>query len=456
MGSIKKNNSVHKSEVTGWGNYPTSTGEIFESTTVHQLREYALTAKQITARGNGKSYGDSSLGTHLLSCLGLNNLIDFDKTKRTINCESGVLLSQILELIVPLGYFLPVVPGTQFITIGGAVASDVHGKNHCTQRSFSKHVTEIKLLLANGETIVCSRTVESDLFWATCGGMGLTGFILQVTFRVVPIESVYIRTENIFCNSLSELFHAFRENNSLEYKVAWLDILNLKNNSYHGIVSLARHVLKDELVEAQKQSPLSLALKKRSRVPFAFPTWFLQWWMVKIFNLVKWQLQLRGMNKATIPFPDFFFPLDSILDWNRLYGKNGFLQYQFVLPSLFAEEGTQKILNEVFASSDKCLLAVIKQFGDCDENSLLSFPLKGFTVSLDFKRTDTLFALLDKLDEVVSKFGGRIYLAKDARMNLTTMEKGYPKLAVFQNVVKKFNPTKKFSSAQAERIGYIK
>ncbi|MCX6199254.1 MAG: FAD-binding oxidoreductase [Bacteroidetes bacterium] len=456
MGSIKKNNTVHKNEVTGWGNYPASTSAIFESSTVHQLREYVLTQKHLTARGNGKSYGDSSLGAPLLSCLGLNNIIDFDKTNRTITCESGVLLAQILELTVPAGYFLPVVPGTQFITIGGAVACDVHGKNHFAQGSFSKHVTEMKLLLASGETMVCSRTVEPDLFWATCGGMGLTGFIWQVTFRVVPIESVYLHVENIFCNSLSELFHAFRENNSAEHKVAWIDCLSKKNKNYKGILTLARPNTLVELSAKKKLNLLKVRMKKTFRVPFYLPSWFLQWRLVQIFNRIKWLVQLRAKDSASIPFSDFFFPLDTILDWNKLYGRKGFLQYQFVLPTLFAEEGTQLILDEVFASNDKCLLAVLKQFGDCDENALLSFPLKGFTVSLDFKRTDTLFALLDKLDEVVLKLGGRIYLAKDARMNLTAMEKGYPKLQEFQNVVKKFNPTKKFSSAQAERIGYIK
>ncbi len=447
---------VQKNKFSGWGNYPVSQGAMLESEGFYKIQQHVSTAEQLTARGNGKSYGDSALGTCLLSSLRLNKILNFDKNDGCITCESGVLLSQILERIVNEGYFLPVVPGTQWITIGGAIASDVHGKNHIAQGSFSKHVTEIKLLLACGNTIVCSKTIEPDLFWATVGGMGLTGFILEATFLLSKIQTAYLQTENIFCQNLSQIFRVLEEKNTYEYKVTWLDTLNPKNNSYRGIVSFARHLLQDELSEALKQNPFLQKHQKKYSVPFFLPSWFLNWRLIKFFNLIKWDLQLRVKNKVTVSYPDFFFPLDSILHWNRIYGRNGFLQYQFVLPNPFAEEGTQKVLDELFTSNDKCLLAVIKQFGECDEHSLLSFPLKGFTVSLDFKRTVSLFALLNKLDEIVLKYGGRIYLAKDARMSLTTMEKGYAKLKEFQNVVKKFNPTKKFISAQAERIGYIK
>ncbi|HLP50391.1 MAG TPA: FAD-binding oxidoreductase, partial [Chitinophagales bacterium] len=354
----------------------------------------------------------------------------------------------ILSLIIPAGYFLPVMPGTKFITVGGAVAADVHGKNHFANSSFCSHVTSIKLLAGNGEMINCSPAENSKLFYATCGGMGLTGFIAEVRFSLMKIETAYMQAENTKCNNLKDLFAAF--NTVAAYKVAWLDCFTGR-----GIFTGANHILCKDLQPALQKHPLINRAKFTYKVPFTVPGWVINNGLIKFFNKRRWD-NANAVVKHTVSLDDFFCPLDAVLHWNRLYGPNGFVQYQYVLPSAVALDGTNEILHTINATRHKCLLAVIKQFGECVGKSPLSFPMEGFTIALDFKIRPGLFALLDELDKLVVKFGGRLYLAKDARMGKPTMLAGYPDLPDFKKIVTAVNPSARFTSAQCERIGYLK
>lgn len=443
-----------RNKITGWGNYPVLEGESLDADSEEAVRDFVSKPNRFTPRGNGRSYGDSALGQNLLSSLTLNRILAFDKTTGILHSQSGVLLSAILEVIVPAGFFIPVIPGTKFITIGGAVASDVHGKNHFKHGSFAQHVLEIKLQLATGETVLCSPKTEEQLFWATCGGMGLTGFILEVKLQLIKVETSWLLQQHIPCSGLSGIFEAFKKNNSCDHKVAWLN-LSPRVNTGIGVFTYANHCTLQNLPESHKESALKLNQKRPLSLPFFLPRFLMNGFTLRVLNLFQ-RIGYSVHKKPTIiPFENFFFPLDSILNWNRVYGRSGFMQYQYVLPNAFAEEGTRQILEILSKANDKCMLAVVKEFGPCSEKALLSFPMPGYTLSLDFKMSPTLFALFDKFDEVVLKYGGRLYLAKDARMSKKMME-GYPKLNEFRDIVQKVNPDGKFTSAQVERIAYLK
>ncbi|HLP21722.1 MAG TPA: FAD-binding oxidoreductase, partial [Chitinophagales bacterium] len=436
-------------KITGWGKYPVVQSNVFEGERPEAVSDYIKESDfNITPRGNGRSYGDAGLGARVISSLKLSRILTFDRQAGELSCQSGVLLSDILELIIPVGYFLPVMPGTKFITVGGAVAADVHGKNHFANSSFCSHVSDIKLLTGNGELINCSPAENSKLFYATCGGMGLTGFIAEVRFSLMKIETAYIQAENTKCNNLKDLFAAF--NNVAAYKVAWLDCFTGR-----GIFTTGNHILYKDLQPTLQKYPLVNPAKLTYKVPFTVPSWVINNALIKFFNKRRWD-NAHTVIKQTVSLDAFFCPLDAVLHWNRLYGPNGFVQYQYVLPSAVALDGTNEILSRINTTRHKCLLAVIKQFGECEGKSPLSFPMEGFTVALDFKIQPGLFALLDELDKLVVKFGGRLYLAKDARMDKVTMQQGYPGLADFKKVVELVNPTGRFTSAQCERIGYLK
>ncbi len=446
--------NTERNKIAGWGNYPVIHSNIFNPENETEVTELVAKTNDIIARGNGRSYGDSALGTQVVSSLLCNKIIAFDKAEGILTCESGVLLSEVLTTTIPCGFFLPVMPGTKYITVGGAVATDVHGKNHFHKQSFSAHVLEIKLLLSNGDTIICSKQNNRELFWATCGGMGLTGFILETKIQLSKIETAYIKQQNFCCENLSELFSAFKKHNQFDYKVGWLDCFATEDNLGKGIFTVASHCLTKDLSLQKQNNALKEERKTQFTIPFFSPAFLMSRWAIQAMNFLRWRRAKSNKQVEIIPLEQFFFPLDSILQWNKLYGRKGFLQYQYVLPTNNAEQGTKEILQLMAVANDKCLLAVLKQFGKCNDRTLLSFPMEGFTVSLDFKFSPSLFALFDRFDEVVLKHGGRIYLAKDARMKTEMMQKGYPKLKEFQFIVKRVNSNNKFTSAQRERINY--
>ncbi|MCW3161336.1 FAD-binding oxidoreductase [Chryseobacterium oryctis] len=414
-----KPNFIQK--VTNWGNFPVVEKEMKSEDSFKKIKEFVLNHNEVIARGNGRCYGDASLGEHIFSTKRLNKFISFDRLNGIIECESGVLLSDVLEVCVPQGYFLYVTPGTKFVSIGGAIASDVHGKNHHAEGCFSEYVIEFKLMIENGEIITCSREENSEKFWATIGGMGLTGIILSAKFKLKNIESAYIRQESIKAENLDEIFKLFDESESWTYTVAWIDCLQKGKNIGRSILMRGEHAFQHELPQKLAQKPLRLKKKPQPTIPFYFPGFVLNSLSVKIFNFLYYKKQSKKEVKGFIDYETFFYPLDVINEWNKIYGKSGFIQYQMVIPKENGKEGMKKILETIANSGNGSFLAVLKLFGKNNPQAYNSFPQEGYTLALDFKVNSKLKKLVEQLDTIVENFGGRIYLTKDSmsRSSLT-------------------------------------
>lgn len=438
-----------KKQIANWGNYPAMESEEKSFAFEDQLKEVIKGEGSFIPRGNGRCYGDASLADVTVSTLKYDKILSFDTVNGILECQSGITLDQVLEVIVPKGWFLPVTPGTKFITVGGAVASDVHGKNHHVDGCFSHHVLEMDVVVGNGEMITCSPTRYTDLFEATCGGMGLTGVITRVKFDLKKIETSYIRQKQIKAKNLDEVLQLFDEYKHYTYSVAWIDCLKKGKGFGRSILILGEHATMNDLNEKKKQDPLKLPKKKQITFPFNLPWWILNTLTVKAFNFAYYNKNTRREINNVVSYEPFFYPLDAILHWNRGYGKKGFVQYQFVLP-LEAKDGLIEIMNRISNAGMGSFLAVLKIFGKQD--SLISFPKEGYTLALDFPVRKGLMEFLDELDKIVLKYGGRLYMSKDARMKPQVLEDGYPTLQQFKNIVNKYNPNQKLRSVQSDRL----
>ncbi|MGX5686887.1 FAD-binding protein [Chryseobacterium cucumeris] len=430
-----KPNFIQK--VTNWGNFPIVEKEMRSEDSFRKIKEFVLNHNEVIARGNGRCYGDASLGEAIFSTKKLNKFINFDRLNGIIECESGVLLSDVLEIAVPQGYFLYVTPGTKFVSVGGAIASDVHGKNHHAEGCFSEYVLEFKLMTEKGEILTCSREENTEKFWATIGGMGLTGIILTAKFKLKNIESAYIRQESIKADNLDEIFKLFDESENWTYTVAWIDCLQKGKNIGRSILMRGEHAFQHELPQNFSKTPLRLKKKFSPTVPFYFPGFVLNVLTVKIFNWLYYKKQSKKEVKNFIDYETFFYPLDAITDWNKIYGKSGFIQYQMVIPKETGKEGMKRILETIAKSGNGSFLAVLKLFGKNNPQAYNSFPVEGYTLALDFKVNSKLKKLVDQLDAIVQEFGGRIYLTKDSmsRSSLTNYLKNIqnPKFVSLQH-----------------------
>lgn len=435
--------------IANWGNYPVMNSDERFFSFEDQLVRLVQEGKDFIPRGNGRCYGDASLAKETLNCLKFDKILAFDTTQGILTCQSGLTLDAILEVIVPKGWFLPVTPGTKFITIGGAVGSDVHGKNHHVDGSFSNHILQMEIILASGEKVICSPEKNVDLFEATCGGMGLTGVITTVTFRLKKIESAYIKQKQIKARNLEEIVELFETHKHYTYSVAWIDCLKKGDQFGRSILIVGEHAKLDELPEKYRQEPLKLPAKIAIPFPFNLPSWVLNSFTVKLFNMVYYGKNLRKEIDNVVSYEPFFYPLDSFLHWNRGYGKKGFVQYQFVLP-MEAKQGLIDILKKISDRGMGSFLAVLKVFGK--QESMISFPKEGYTLALDFPVRADLFPFLDELDQIVLQYGGRLYMSKDARMKPEVLQKGYPRLNEFRQIVQRYNPENKIRSVQSDRL----
>ncbi|OMP78739.1 FAD-binding oxidoreductase [[Flexibacter] sp. ATCC 35208] len=436
--------------LANWGNYPIISCDETTFTQVDQVEDMISSHSSIIARGNGRCYGDASLATNSISTLKFDKVLQFDTETGVFECQSGITLDQILRIVVPEGWFLPVTPGTKFITVGGAVASDVHGKNHHAEGSFSNHIIDMDVITGKKETLTCSKDKLPDLFWATCGGMGLTGIITRVKFGLKKVETAYIKQKQIKAKNLDELIRLFEEYNQYTYSMAWIDCLQKGDSFGRGILIVGEHATKEELNAQQQAALLNLPEKRPLSVPFNFPSFALNTLTVKAFNWLYYAKNTKREINNVIPYEPFFYPLDAILHWNRGYGKAGFVQYQFVLP-LDKKEGLVEILKRISDAGLGSFLAVLKVFGHQDD--LISFPRQGYTLALDFPVRKGLFAFLDELDAVVLQYGGRLYLSKDARMKKEVFWQSYPNAQRFAEIVKAYNGDNIFHSVQSERLG---
>jgi FAD/FMN-containing dehydrogenase len=425
--------------LTSFGGYPLIKANIVYPEK-HSILNFNSNAN--IPRGLGRSYGDSALATNILSTKKLTRFIKFDKTSGVLTCDAGVSLAEILKLAVPYGWFLPVTPGTKFVTVGGAIASDVHGKNHHNYGCFSQCINYLKLQIVDN-TYYCSNNTNKELFYASCGGMGLTGLITEVELQLHAINSTDINQTIIKVNNLEQLLTMFTEHSSASYSVAWIDCLAKKNSLGKSLLMLGEHANTDDL---------KLHQQAKINIPFALPICPLTKTTIKAFNYLYYHKQLKSKINNTVHYNTFFYPLDGINNWNYLYGKQGFTQYQLVVPKAHGLEALTAILTQVANSQHPVFLAVLKEFGNAN-NNLLSFPIKGYTLSLDFKINDNLFDFLNKLDDIVSYYGGRVYLTKDVRLNEQMFKRYYPKWQQFQKIRNKYNANKYFNSLQSQRIG---
>ncbi|WP_432412272.1 FAD-binding oxidoreductase [Rasiella sp. SM2506] len=425
--------------ISNWGKFPKIKASEYLFENFRKTKDVLQEEKTVLARGNGRCYGDAALNDTVISTLSLKHFLKFDKTEGILTCEAGVLFSDILDFVVPKGFFLPVTPGTKFITVGGAIAADVHGKNHHKDGCFSEFVTQFKLVVETGETIMCSRTENTTLFWETIGGMGLTGIIVEATFRLKKIENSYFYVESIKAKNLPEIFQLFEASKDWTYTVAWIDCLQKGKHLGRSILMRGEHATQEQLSAKQRQEVLKTTPKKSIKIPFNFPGFALNTLSVKLFNLLYYYKQTAKIKKGVTHFEPFFYPLDAILEWNKIYGKNGFIQYQFVLPKGAGMAGLQEILEAIATSKQGSFLAVLKLFGANNPNAHNSFPIEGYTLALDFKVNKKLYTLVPKLDAIVKKYGGRIYRAKDSLSEASLME--------YVNI-----QTTKFNSVQNRRI----
>lgn len=423
---------------TNWGAYPKQKGKLLEPLSNEELITAIEQNRELIARGNGRCYGDASLGKTMISTLRLNKILDFNKQQGIIKTQSGVLLGDVLRYIVPHGYFLPVSPGTKYITAGGALASDIHGKNHHVDGVFSDHVLSFTLINEEGNI----QTVEAgeDLFNRTAGGMGLTGIILDITFKLKPIQTAYIRQKAIRAKNLQEIFTLFEANQTSTYSVAWIDCLATGKNLGRSVLLLGEHAERNEV---HKKNKLKIHNNPKLNVPFIFPQWVLNSLIIKIINFLFYHKPSSSTANSIIHYEPYFYPLDKIHNWNRIYGKNGFVQYQFVLPKEKSFEGVSKIIEQLAKHKLGSFLAVLKLFGKSHENRYLHFPMEGYTLALDIKVRPGLLQSLEQLDKIVSDYGGKIYLTKDARMSGITFKKQYPSQLKLNH---------KFLSTQSQRL----
>ncbi|MBI3902768.1 MAG: FAD-binding oxidoreductase [Nitrosomonadales bacterium] len=439
---------VLTTSISGWGRYPVQTCELERPERYADLR---LDAACLIARGQGRSYGDAALNENgrVLLTGRVNRLLDFDMEQGILRAEAGATLAEILAAIVPQGWFLPVTPGTKFVSLGGCVAADVHGKNHHHDGSFGAHVLALEMILADGSRVTCSPAENGELFWATVGGMGLTGIIGEVTLKLIPIKNSSMMVRHHSAGSLEQLFGLMQDAAIDDrYTVAWIDSMASGSRLGRGVVMCGHHA-------SMQEAPLdSRAKPARARnIPRDFPAWALNPLSIGAFNALYYQREGGKREPFLSDYLPYFYPLDAIANWNRMYGKQGFVQYQCVIPDATAFDGIKALLQELSGSRRPSFLAVLKRLG-AQGKGLLSFPMAGYTLALDLPiRDDGLFTLLNKLDEIVLQHGGRVYLAKDARLSAETFRAMYPRYEQWLAIKNKFDPQNRFSSSLSRRLG---
>ena len=443
-------------DLSGWGRHPIERCEVYRPERREQLASLIAHAPQpnLTARGLGRSYGDASLNTEGAVVLTerFGCLLGFDEETAVLHCEASVSLAEIIETFLPRGYFFPVTPGTQFITIGGAIAADVHGKNHHHSGSMSAWLLDFRLMTASGEVLDCSRERHANVFWATVGAMGLTGVILDARIRLQPVETSHMNTEHEQLRNVDELLERSADNESdYAYSVAWIDCLSRGRALGRSVLLRANHAPLVDLPAKLRDRPLELPSPRTPRVPFTLPNFALSRPSMRLFNEAYYRT--HPTRHFVSDCRSYFYPLDSIRDWNRGYGSRGVVQYQCLLPQAVAREGLIEILERLSSSGFGSFLAVLKSMGPAS-GGLLSFPYRGQTLALDLPFSgDSLRKLTAELDEIVLRFGGRVYLAKDSCLEPETFAQMYPEAEAFRALRASVDPNQRFSSSLARRVG---
>jgi decaprenylphospho-beta-D-ribofuranose 2-oxidase len=443
-------------QLTGWGRTAPTPAVLTPVRGEDDVRNVLAgrSARGIVARGLGRSYGDAAqnAGGDVLDMTTADRVLDVDLAAGAVEVEAGISLDALMTRLVPMGLFVPVTAGTRYVTVGGAIAADIHGKNHHVAGSFSRHVEWLDLLVADGTVRRVYPREDAELFWATAGGMGLTGVILRARVRMKPIETAQVLVDTDRAPDLDSLLTLMTGSDHLyDYSVAWIDCVARGRRMGRSVLTRGRFARRDELPAHRRADPLRYSGSVRLSAPDLFPPGLLGRATVAAFNEAWYRTSPARKRHQLQGIPTFFHPLDGVGEWNRIYGSRGFVQYQFVVP-FGAEEALREALGRISSARTASFLAVLKRFGDGDPG-MLSFPAPGWTLALDIPVGGAgLAGLLDGLDELVAAAGGRIYLAKDSRSRPETIERMYPDLDRFRKVRRRVDPDGVFTSDLARRL----
>ncbi|KIC47691.1 FAD-binding oxidoreductase [Tateyamaria sp. ANG-S1] len=438
-------------DLSGWGRYPRLSGPLGTARDTGPAATATATLPGVIARGLGRSYGDAAIGRdNTIDATGLNRMQSFDPKTGILAVEAGVPLADIIDTFLPQGYFPCAVPGTRFVTVGGMIASDVHGKNQHIHGTFGDHVAWLKLAMPDGRVMRCSPHENADLFKATIGGMGLTGTILSAGFRLKQVETGWIRQTTHVAANLGEAVRLLSQTANATYTVAWIDVLARGASLGRSLILEGEHATADELPWGDVRFPPST--NGRLAVPMDMPGWLLNAMTVRAFNELYYRNGARKAGQTTtVPWDSYFFPLDGIAHWNRIYGRRGFVQHQCVIPEAKAESVVAGILERISSHGAGSFLAVLKRLAP--GSGLMSFPMEGLTLALDIPFSEKLKPLLAEIDALVVAAGGRLYLAKDATQSPTTFAAGYPNLDRFKTLRDEIGATGRMASKLSERLG---
>jgi decaprenylphospho-beta-D-ribofuranose 2-oxidase len=438
-------------KLSGWGRYPVLEARTHQPRNVDSLRQLVISEPNLIARGNGRSYGDSAINTSAtIDMLKLNRMLAFDPVTGQLVAEAGVLLADVISVFMPCGWFPMVTPGTKFITLGGAIAADVHGKNHHKEGSFRTCVDWIEVMLGDGSICRYSQKDNPIFFDYTLGGMGLTGIIVRAAIRLRPVETAWIRQTTVAAPNLKAAMHVFEDHHDATYSVAWIDGLGSGDKLGRSIVMLGEHASCRELPPLKATTPLQIPAKRSFTVPVNLPAFALNRYTVGAYNTLYYWAGARKKSETLVDWDGFFYPLDAILDWNRIYGRDGFAQFQCALPTDRSKSGLTALLSEVARQGSASFLAVLKRFGK--QVGAVSFPMEGYTLALDFPVNAKTLALLERLDRITIEHGGRFYLAKDSRMSPATFHASDRRIADFRDHREKEGHFSRFQSAQTQRL----
>lgn len=436
--------------LSGWGRYPRQDCALNRPRSESDL-QVLVGAAPLIARGNGRGYGDCALNTNnTVDMRGFNRMLDFDRATGQLVVEAGVLLKDVIDCFLPRGWFPWVTPGTKFVTIGGMVAADVHGKNHHVDGSFGAFIDWLEVLGADGQLRRCSLAENPELFAWTVGGMGLTGIIVRAAFRLRSIESGWVRQTTHPAPDLDAAMRLFEEHSAATYSVAWIDCLASGKNLGRSAVLLGEHASAEELPDHLRAAPFEAYRRKALPVPVNLPQGVLNPLTVKAFNTTLYRRYAMKRGEQLVDWDSYFYPLDAVANWNRIYGRRGFLQFQCALPLAGAHQGLTQLLQAISKSRQGSFLAVLKRFGPAQGGSF-SFPLEGYTLALDFPVSLRTLDLMDRLDQIVVDHGGRFYLAKDSRMSARTLRASDDRVSNFV-AMREASCASVFQSSQSERL----
>lgn len=441
-------------KLAGWGRMPEAECRMITPGRASEIAGALPEDGTLIARGMGRAYGDSALNPGaVIDMRRLNRMLSFDAANGLLVAEAGVVLADIIDVFLPRGFFPPVTPGTKFVTLGGMIAADVHGKNHHQVGSLGNFIDWIELIGADNQLIRCSRDENAALFHHSIGGMGLTGVILRAALRLQRVESGWIRQKTIAYEGLEALLEGLAVFVDHPYSVAWVDCLARGGAIGRSLLYLGEHAAVDELPARHQAAPFHVPQRKRLTVPCSLPSFTLNRYSVRLFNSLIYAMGKRAAARGSelVDYDRYFYPLDRIHHWNRIYGRKGLMQFQTVLPPDQAAGGLHALLQATAEAGQGSFLSVLKKFGP--QESAFSFPMAGSTLTLDFPVNKGTMALVDKLTEIAISHGGRFYLAKDARLSAAAMAASDERAAAFAAFRRAQKLEARFSSLQSERLG---